>query len=101
MVRIKLENPITQKEIDKMIQQVLKVSKPNILMIDYGDHNFESMEIMRYCRLELNRIESTLTRFSKIAFLSVPPYKSESKYHNKLGYFHSEIEANEWLLIQT
>ncbi|VAW45665.1 hypothetical protein MNBD_GAMMA02-811, partial [hydrothermal vent metagenome] len=44
MLRIDLKNPTTHKEVTKMIQQILKISHPNILLINFGNHNFESLE---------------------------------------------------------
>ena len=98
MVRIDLKNPITCLEVDKMVEQILKVPQPNLLLIDFGNHNFESIEVLKYCKKELSKIESELLQFNKIAFLTIPPYKSESKDSEKLKYFHKEERAKEWML---
>ena len=98
MMKIDLENPITHREVNNMIQQILKISKPNLLLIDFGNHNFESIEVLKYCKEELSKIESILLRFNKIAFLTIPPYKSESQDSEKLKYFHIEEKAKEWIL---
>ena len=66
--------------------------------IDFGNHNFESIEVLKYCKKELSKIESELLQFNKIAFLTIPPYKSESKDSEKLKYFHKEERAKEWML---
>jgi len=98
MIKIDLQNPITCKEVNKMIQQILKISNPNLLMIDFGDHQFESIEVLKFCKKELSNIESVLSSFNKIAFLTIPPYKSESQDSEKLKYFHFEEKAKEWIL---
>ena len=97
MVKIDLQNPITSKEVNKMIQQILKISNPNLLMIDFGNHQFESIEVLKFCKKELSNIESVLLKFNKIAFLTIPPYKSESQDSEKLKYFHFEEKAKEWI----
>ena len=79
MLKIHLENPITLREINKMIQEILKISHPNIFIIDFGNHN----------------IESKLLKFNKTAFLTIPPYRIESQYYEKLTHFHSEERAKE------
>jgi hypothetical protein len=101
MVKINLQNPITCKEVNKMTQQILKISKPSLLIIDFGDHNFESIEVLKFCKKELSNIESVLLKFNKIAFLTIPPYKSESQDSEKLKYFHLEEKAKEWILSET
>lgn len=98
MLRIDLKNPTTHKEVTKMIQQILKISHPNILLINFGNHNFESLEVLKFCKKELSNIEPVLLKFNKIAFLTVPPYKSESQDTERLRYFHSEAKAKEWII---
>jgi len=73
MLKIDLENPITIVEINKMIQEILNVSQPNLLFIDFGDHNFESLKVLKFCKKELSNIESVLLKYDKIAFLTIPP----------------------------
>ena len=98
MVKIDLENPITRSGVNEMVLRILEVSQPSTLMIDFGNHNFESIDVMKYCKLELSKIESVMLRFEKIGFLSIPPFKGESRDSEKLRYFHSEVKAKEWML---
>lgn len=101
MVKIDLHNPITCKEVNIMIQQILKIPKPSLLIIDFGNHKFESIEVLKFCKIELSNIQSVLLKFKKIAFLTIPPYKSESPDSEKLKYFHLEEKAKEWILSET
>jgi hypothetical protein len=101
MVKIDLKNPITCKEVNRMIQKILKISKQSLLIIDFGNHNFESIEVLKFCKKELINIETKLLKFNKIAFLTIPPYKSESQDSSKLKYFHLEEKAKEWILSET
>lgn len=98
MLIIELINPITHKEVNDMIQKILKTSCQNLLLIDFGNHDFESLEVLKFCKEELKNIESVLLSFNKIAMLTIPPYKNESQYSEKLNYFHSDIKAKKWLL---
>lgn len=101
MIKIDLENPINREEVDNMILQILEISQPDLLLIDFGNHHFESVEVLKYCKVQLSTIEFVLLKFNKIAFLTIPPYKSESKDPEKLKYFHSEKRAKEWILTPT
>ncbi len=98
MVKIILKNPITHNEVNKMTQQISKIVHTHLLLIDFGNHNFESIEVLKYCKKKLSDIDSILLKFEKIAFLTIPPYKSESKDSEKLKFFHSEERAKEWLI---
>lgn len=97
MQKIALKNPISKEEVDKMIQKISKSSSFNFLIIDFGNHDFESVKVLKYCKAELMKIEPTLLKFDKIAMLTIPPYKNEDS--EKLKYFHEEREAKEWLLM--
>ena len=98
MVEINLKKPITKVEIDEMIYKIQSISTPSLLLIDYDNHNFESLETIKYCRQELNAIEHVLLQFTKMACLSVPPHISICKDMDKLQYFHSKNNAQAWLL---
>lgn len=71
-----------------------------VLLIDFGAHDFTSLAVLRFCKEELQKIEPCLLRFRKIAMLSVPPYQGERLATDQLKYFHSEIEANSWLTMR-
>jgi len=97
MLKIDLINPISRKEVIKMIEKILKIHYPNSLLIDFGNHDFETLEILKFCKSELKNIEPELLNFNKIAMVTVPPYKNESQDSERLKYFHSERKAIEWL----
>ncbi len=97
LLKIDLTNPITHEEVKRMIQKILDVSNPGLLLIDFGNHDFESLEVLKFCKEEFNRIQSVLLMFSKIAIVTIPPFKSESGDFEKLQYFYSAIDAKEWL----
>ncbi len=96
-MKIQLDNPITHEVVKKMIHEILAISCPDLLLLDFGNHDFESLAVLKFCKEELKNIEPTLRQFNKIAMLSVPPYQGERLATDKLKYFHSEIEANHWL----
>lgn len=98
IIEIQLKNPITKTEVNLMIQNILNASSTSTLLINFGDHHFESIDVIKYCKVELKNIESILTHFPKIAMLSIPPYKNESPSPNKLSYFNDKRKATQWLL---
>lgn len=63
---LSLENPITQQVVDNMIQQVQNITRPYGLLIDYGKHEFESLDVLKYCKSELVKIETWLRTFRTI-----------------------------------
>lgn len=93
--KIYLKNPITHEAVNELILGILKVENPRLLLLNFGDHNFESLEVLKYCKEKLQQNETTLKRFEKIAMVSVPPYRNPDK--DQMRYFHSEQEAGEWL----
>jgi len=97
MLKIRLKNPITEEEISTMIRRIVGDLKPNVLLIDFGAHDFESLAVLRFCKDELKKIEPNLLQFRKIAMLSVPPYQGEPLLTDRLKYFHSEKKAMNWL----
>ena len=101
MVRINLKNPIDHNAVNGMIQQILEIPQPGLLLIDFGNHNFESIEVLKYCKVQLNSIQSPLLKFRRIAFLTIPPYANDSPDSKQLKYFHSEEDAEEWMAAGT
>jgi len=97
MLKIKLTNPITEVEVNSMIENIIKTQYSNLLLIDFGNHNFESLETLKLCKERLMFIEKELLVFSKIAMVTVPPYKNASKNSDVLKFFYTEKEAEEWL----
>lgn len=98
-MKIQLGNPITHDVVKKMIHEILDISCPDLLLIDFGNHDFESLAVLKFCKEELKKIEPTLLQFNKIAMLTVPPYQGESPDPEKLRYFYSEMGAIEWLRV--
>lgn len=93
--KLYLKNPITHEVVDELILGILEVEKPALLLLNFGDHNFESLEVLKYCKEKMLQNEATFKRFEKIAMVSVPPYRNPDK--DQMRYFHSEQEAEEWL----
>jgi hypothetical protein len=96
ILKIELKNPIASKEVDKLIEKLLKVNNFEYLLIDYGKHEFESIEVIKYCREQLKKIESRLLKYKKISMVSVPPYTNKSENPNKMRFFHSLRDAEQW-----
>lgn len=100
MNKIQITNPIAPISINDAINRIKAIETPSLLLLDFGKHDFESVEALKYCKSELTRIEATLKKFKKLAFLSIPPYRGETTDSSKLRYFNDEAEAVQWLLAE-
>lgn len=94
--KITLKNPITHEVVNMLITQILNNKKHEYLLINFGDHNFESITVIKYCREQLKAIETDLLAFDRIAMVHPPEYENESENKLKLRYFTSEQDAENW-----
>lgn len=92
---VRLTNPISKTEIDEMIRRISSCDRINTLLINFGKHDFQTLEVLKYCKLELLKIENQLLEIKKIAFVTPPLFINDSI--NNLSWFHSEKKAMEWL----
>ena len=95
--KITLKNPITRQEVKMLITQILNNKNHKYLLINFGDHDFESIEVIKYCREQLEAIKQVLLEFEGIAMVHPPEYKNESEDKLKLRFFTSERDAVNWL----
>ena len=94
--KIELNNPIDRIEVDKLIEKLLIENNSDYLIINFGEHKFESIEVIKYCREQLRNNEPYLLKYKKIAMISIPPYNNESENPNKMRFFHSVNDAENW-----
>jgi len=97
ITELELKNPITSFEVDKLIDKIRAVSAHAYLLINIGEHNFQSIDIIKYLKAELHKIEPILSQFIRIAIVTVPPFINESSDIEKLQYFYSISKARDWL----
>jgi len=97
LLQLKLTNPITQVVVDDLIATLKEKHSYTHLLLDFGNHDFQSFVVLKYCKIQLESIQSDLLIFTKIAFVTIPPYKTESPNLSKLQSFFSRENALEWL----
>ncbi|MBX2871581.1 MAG: hypothetical protein KTR30_05760 [Saprospiraceae bacterium] len=93
-LRISLQNPITHKEINKLTQRISAATGQSRLLIDFGEHEFASIAVLRYCKNELHRMADKLEQFDKISFIVPKPFQGVNQ--EQLRYFQEEVEAQKW-----
>ncbi len=96
--KITLKNPINHQEVDSLVIKILNGKQQDYLIINFGNHEFETLNVIKYCRKQLENIESHLMNYKKIAMVHPPEYKNESNDEKRLQYFNSESEAMNWFL---
>lgn len=101
LLKVQIQNPITIQSVDAFIVEISEWIKANHdaskqLIVNFGDHNFCSFDVIKYCKNQLKLIEPSLLQFHKIAFVHPPQY-SNSSDNEKLNYFTSDDEALKWL----
>ncbi|KAA3622980.1 MAG: hypothetical protein DWQ02_25250 [Bacteroidetes bacterium] len=98
ILKLALKTPISNEVVNMLITQILNKKDHNFLLINFGDHDFESIAVIKYCREQLETIKQDLLAFEKIAMVHPPDYENESEDNLKLRYFTSEQDAVNWLL---
>ncbi len=92
-----LKNPITSNSIDQLFLE-LGSCDTSLLIINSGDHIFESIDVLRELKLRFMKEETNLNRFRKIAFIHPPEVSNKSENEERYNYFFSREEAIDWLL---
>ena len=89
-------NPIGFKQIDAFANEVIQSEKHEFLIIDTGNHDFESIQVIKYFREKFMELEEFLSRFNKIALVRLSIYKNESTNPGVYNYFDSVDKAKKW-----
>lgn len=97
MLEIHLNNPIGTEEVDDAIKMIIEYKKKGCLMVDFGNHEFQSIEIIKYCKEALSAIKDQLLLFQKIAFIHPPYYSNQSENVDKMQFFTSIEDAKAWI----
>ncbi|NET35048.1 MAG: hypothetical protein F6K19_23970 [Cyanothece sp. SIO1E1] len=95
LLRVNLQNPITHEEINRLVQAISTTVQHSALLINFGEHNFASIAVLRHCKNELMRVAEQLEQFDKIAFITPPSYQGVNQ--ERLRYFQEEVQALSWL----
>lgn len=97
-LELDVNNPIDLKSIDQLINKIVTSEGYDYLLIDVREHDFKSIEIIKYFRGELEKIRSTLLKFKKIAFVHPPEFQNKSDNPKIFDYFNSNSDAKLWLI---
>ncbi len=98
VLEIKLNNPITEKEIQKLKTKLITSKGYEFLIIDVGKHQFESTNVIKLMREELEKLEADLLEFKKIAFVVPPQFVNGNNILKTLKYFSSKTDAKRWVV---
>ena len=96
ILEINIENPIKFKEFIKIKDSIKKSNGYDFLIIDFGKHNFKSIEVIQYFKEEFEKLETELRKFKKIAIIHPPEYRNESSEINLYDFFTSKNDAIKW-----
>lgn len=92
ILEIKLKNPIDFAD-SKIIETKIRNSKHyHYLLIDFGEHNFKSIGVIKHLREGLKSIEPLLLKFKKIAFVHPSQFKNQSENPDILDFLHQEMK---------
>jgi hypothetical protein len=95
---IHIKSPITTKSVDQLIDEI-KACNTSLLILNFGEHNFESVEVMKEMKSGLTDEIKSQSHIRKIAFLIPPGFMNESTDENLYRYFSKKAEAVEWLIL--
>ena len=87
-----LLNPVTENSIDQLFMKIKNCYSP-FLIINVGEHNFESITVLKMFKERFAIESEMLTRFEKIAFLHPPGYHNISENEEKYNYFTERQKA--------
>ena len=93
---IHVSNPINMNSIDALFEEI-KDCNSLYLMINIGEHNFKSIEIIKELKNRFSLEKDTLNRFNKIVFLHPPQFQNKSDDDERYNFFNHKDEAIDWL----
>ena len=98
---INLNNPIDISGFEIIKSEVDNSTDNKYLMIDFGNHEFKSIEALKHFKEKVISIESSLLKFKKIAFIHPPTLKYTSDNPKRFKYFFSKSDARNGLQKET
>ena len=98
IVEINIENPIDFASINRFREDLLNVKKGTFLIIDTRNHDFVSVEAVKYFRDQFDELEMYLNGFRKIALIRPAQYLNESSNPEVYNYFDNKTAAKKWFL---
>ena len=93
---ILIANPINMESIKKLFDEI-ESSTSKKLIINIGEHEFESLDVLKELKKRFYQNQQALNRFSKIAFLHSAKFENISQDINKYNYFSDREKLLDWL----
>ncbi|MEJ2616030.1 MAG: hypothetical protein P8Z35_13815 [Ignavibacteriaceae bacterium] len=93
---VSIANPITSKSITKIFDEI-KLCNTKYLIINIGEHEFESIEVLKELKNMFIQKKDLLNRFNKIAFLHPASFENISMNTKKYNFFSNREKAKSWL----
>ena len=87
ILEIQIENPIDFEGFQTLKSKVENSIHHNFLLIDFGNHDFKSIAVIKHFKEGLKSIESSLLKYKRIAFIHPPQFRNESTIPNIFNYF--------------
>ena len=98
ILEIDLKNPITHDEINSIEEKLKAIKEFDFLIIDTGEHDFESIGVIKYFRAKMESLAPFLKAFKKIALIRPTQYQNKSTNPDVYDFFDSKEEARTWFL---
>lgn len=79
------------------LSELERLDSDAALVLDTNQHEFESVECLRWLRIFLASEPIIKSRVSRVAFIQPPKYRPPEVVSNVEGYFSNMEEARRWL----
>ncbi len=93
---VHIENPITQEGIDEAMSAIERDAS-DFLVLDIGEHEFQSLAALKYLRECLESRAGLLERYMKIAMLQPKEHSSKTDRPDFYQKFSDRKKAIAWL----
>lgn len=97
LLEIQLKSPIGSEEVIYLRSELIAVDRHEYLIIDTGNYDFVSFEVLKQFKNLLLDLEPCLMKFKKIAIVHSPWELSEEESKHRYMFISKE-KAVEWLL---
>jgi|GEM_PF-3313761 len=93
---IYIQNPITHARIDEAMTAI-EHDASDLLILDFGEHQFQSIIALKYLRECLVSRADLLERYKKIAMLQPAEYLADTDRPGFYRKFSDQAQAIAWL----
>ena len=96
-LEVDIINPISINTINEAILEITQARDQEFLIINIGEHEFDSLDSLKYLKAELIKLKLDLLCFSKVAFVHPVEFPHEKTNSSEHEYFTSKLDAQKWL----